>query len=75
MAIIGGLPNNLKSLMIFIKEYLRHGHNPEFQMQIGFILTLCQRKSWFQQKVIDGYFENYAAQMNKLVVLEVGLLY
>lgn len=63
VAIIGGLPRQFKPLIDFYKkEYLRHGHNPE-EMQIGIHShTLVSE----DPKVIDEYFENYAAQMNRI---------
>jgi hypothetical protein len=48
--------------LIFTKEYLKNGHNPE-EMQIGIHShTLVSE----DPEVIDGYFENYAAQMNRI---------
>ena len=63
VAIIGGLPRQFKPLIDFYKkEYLRHGHNPD-EMQIGIHShTLVSENP----EVIDGYFENYAAQMNRI---------
>ena len=63
VAIIGGFPRQFKPLIDFYKkEYLRHGHNPE-EMQIGIHShTLVSENP----EVIDGYFENYAAQMNRI---------
>ena len=63
VAIIGGLPRQFKPLIDFYKkEYLRHGHNPD-EMQIGIHShTLVSE----DPEVIDGYFENYAAQMNRI---------
>ena len=63
VAIIGGLPKQFKPLIDFYKqEYLKNGHNPE-EMQIGIHShTLVSE----DPEVIDGYFENYAAQMNRI---------
>jgi alkanesulfonate monooxygenase SsuD/methylene tetrahydromethanopterin reductase-like flavin-dependent oxidoreductase (luciferase family) len=63
VAIIGGLPRQFKPLIDFYKqEYLKNGHNPE-EMQIGIHShTLVSENP----EVIDGYFENYAAQMNRI---------
>jgi alkanesulfonate monooxygenase SsuD/methylene tetrahydromethanopterin reductase-like flavin-dependent oxidoreductase (luciferase family) len=63
VAIIGGLPRQFKPLIDFYKkEYLRHGHNPD-EMQIGIHShTLVSE----DPEVIDGYFENYADQMNRI---------
>lgn len=63
VAIIGGLPRQFKPLIDFYKqEYLKNGHNPE-EMQIGIHShTLVSE----DPKVIDAYFENYAAQMNRI---------
>ena len=63
VAIIGGLPKQFKPLIDFYKqEYLKNGHNPE-EMQIGIHShTLVSE----DPEVIDKYFENYAAQMNRI---------
>lgn len=63
VAIIGGLPRQFKPLIDFYKqEYLKNGHNPD-EMQIGIHShTLVSE----DPEVIDGYFENYAAQMNRI---------
>ena len=63
VAIIGGLPKQFKPLIAYYKqEYLKNGHNPE-EMQIGIHShTLVSE----DPEVIDGYFENYAAQMNRI---------
>ena len=63
VAIIGGLPKQFKPLIDFYKqEYLKNGHNPD-EMQIGIHShTLVSE----DPEVIDGYFENYAAQMNRI---------
>lgn len=63
VAIIGGLPKQFKPLIDFYKqEFLKNGHNPE-EMQIGIHShTLVSE----DPEVIDGYFENYAAQMNRI---------
>ena len=63
VAIIGGLPRQFKPLIDFYKqEYLKNGHNPE-EMQIGIHShTLVSE----DPEVIDKYFENYAAQMNRI---------
>lgn len=63
VAIIGGLPKQFKPLIDFYKqEYLKNGHNPD-EMQIGIHShTLVSEDS----EVIDAYFENYAAQMNRI---------
>ena len=63
VAIIGGLPKQFKPLIAYYKqEYLKNGHNPE-EMQIGIHShTLVSE----DPEVIDAYFENYAAQMNRI---------
>ena len=63
VAIIGGLPKQFKPLIAYYKqEYLKNGHNPD-EMQIGIHShTLVSE----DPEVIDGYFENYAAQMNRI---------
>ena len=63
LAIIGGLPSQFTPLIDFYKkEYLRYGHNPD-EMQIGIHShTLVSE----DPEIIDGYFENYAAQMNRI---------
>ena len=63
VAIIGGLPKQFKPLIDFYKqEYLKNGHNPD-EMQIGIHShTLVSE----DPEVIDAYFENYAAQMNRI---------
>ena len=63
VAIIGGLPKQFKPVIEFYKqEFLKNGHNPE-EMQIGIHShTLVSE----DPEVIDGYFENYAAQMNRI---------
>lgn len=63
VAIIGGLPKQFKPLIAYYKqEYLKNGHNPD-EMQIGIHShTLVSE----DPEVIDAYFENYAAQMNRI---------
>ena len=63
VAIIGGLPKQFKPLIDFYKqEYLKNGYNPE-EMQIG---THSHTLVSEDPEVIDAYFENYAAQMNRI---------
>lgn len=63
VAIIGGMPIQFKNLIEFYKqEYLKAGF-PASEMQIAVHShTFVSEK----QKVIDGYFENYKAQMDRI---------
>ena len=63
VAIIGGMPKQFKPLIDFYKqEYKRHGHD-ESKMQIG-----IHSHSFVsdQEQSIEGYFTNYAAQMDRV---------
>lgn len=63
VAIIGGMPIQFKSLIDFYKqEYLAAGHN-ESEMQIAIHSHTFVSED---QKVIDGYFHNYKAQMDRI---------
>lgn len=63
LAIIGGIPAQFKPLMDFYKEqYLAHGHAPE-EMQLGIHSHTFVSDD---ESNCDGYFENYAAQMNRI---------
>lgn len=63
VAIIGGMPKQFKPLIEYYKqEYKRHGHD-ESKMQIG-----IHSHSFVSESVeaIEGYFKNYAAQMDRV---------
>jgi probable LLM family oxidoreductase len=63
VAIIGGMPSQFKPLMDYYKqEYLKYGHHPD-EMQIG-----VHSHSFISEdpEVIEGYFKNYAGQMNRI---------
>lgn len=63
VAIIGGMPIQFKNLIDFYKqEYLAAGHN-ESEMQIAIHSHTFVSED---QKVIDGYFHNYKAQMDRI---------
>lgn len=63
VAIIGGMPIQFKSLIDFYKqEYVAAGHN-ESEMQIAIHSHTFVSED---QKVIDGYFHNYKAQMDRI---------
>lgn len=63
VAIIGGMPIQFKSLINFYKqEYVAAGHN-ESEMQIAIHSHTFVSED---QKVIDGYFHNYKAQMDRI---------
>ena len=63
VAIIGGMPVQFKSLVDFYKqEFLAAGH-AESDMQIAIHSHTFVSED---QKVIDGYFENYKAQMDRI---------
>lgn len=63
VAIIGGMPIQFKSLIDFYKhEYLAAGHN-ESEMQIAIHSHTFVSED---QMVIDGYFHNYKAQMDRI---------
>ena len=63
LAIIGGMPIQFKNLIQFYKqEYLAAGF-PESEMQIAIHShTLVSE----DQKVIEGYFQNYKDQMDRI---------
>ncbi|MGA9212448.1 LLM class flavin-dependent oxidoreductase [Kaistella sp.] len=63
VAIIGGMPIQFKNLIEFYKqEYLAAGH-PESEMQIAIHSHTFVSED---QNVIDGYFENYKSQMDRI---------
>ncbi len=63
LAIIGGVPSQFKPLMDFYKDqYLAHGHDPA-QMQVGIHSHTFISE---EEPVNDAYFENYAAQMDRV---------
>lgn len=63
VAIIGGMPKQFQPLMDYYKkEYLRFGHDPE-AMQIGIHTHTFVSED---PEVIDGYFKNYASQMDRI---------
>lgn len=63
VAIIGGMPAQFVKLIEFYKEeYLKAGH-PEEQMQIAIHSHTFVSED---PSVIEGYFENYKAQMDRI---------
>jgi probable LLM family oxidoreductase len=63
VAIIGGMPIQFKNLIDFYKqEYLKAGF-PESEMQIGIHSHTFVSED---QQVIEGYFENYKSQMDRI---------
>ncbi len=63
VAIIGGMPSQFVKLIEFYKqEYLKAGH-PEELMQIAIHSHTFVSED---PKVIDGYFESYKAQMDRI---------
>ena len=63
VAIIGGMPIQFKNLIDFYKqEYLAAGH-PESEMQIAIHSHTFVSED---QNVIDGYFDNYKSQMDRI---------
>lgn len=63
VAIIGGMPAQFLPLINYYKqEYLKNGHNPE-EMQIGVHSHTFVSED---PKVIEGYFDNYAGQMDRI---------
>ncbi len=63
VAIIGGMPVQFKSLIDFYKqEYLKAGHK-EADMEIAIHSHTFVSED---QSVIDGYFQNYKAQMDRI---------
>ena len=63
VAIIGGMPKGFKNLIEFYKqEYLRAGHDPE-KMQIAVHSHTFVSDD---PAVIDGYFQNYKSQMDRI---------
>lgn len=63
VAIIGGMPIQFKNLIDFYKqEYLAAGH-PECEMQIAIHSHTFVSED---QNVIDGYFNNYKSQMDRI---------
>ncbi|WP_187477967.1 LLM class flavin-dependent oxidoreductase [Amniculibacterium sp. G2-70] len=63
VAIIGGMPKQFQPLMDYYKkEYLRFGHDPE-AMQIGIHTHTFVSED---PEVVEGYFKNYASQMDRI---------
>ena len=63
VAIIGGMPVQFKNLIEFYKqEYLQAGH-PESKMQIAIHSHTFVSED---QNVIDGYFDTYKSQMDRI---------
>ena len=63
VAIIGGMPIQFRNLIEFYKqEYLKAGH-PESEMQIAIHSHTFVSED---QKVIDGYFNTYKSQMDRI---------
>jgi probable LLM family oxidoreductase len=63
LAIIGGLPEQFQPLVEYYKaEYVRHGHDIN-QMQIGIHAHSFVSNG---NTIIDDYYHNYAAQMNRV---------
>lgn len=63
VAIIGGMPLQFKNLIEFYKqEYLKAGH-PESEMQIAIHSHTFLSED---QNVIDGYFDTYKSQMDRI---------
>lgn len=63
VAIIGGMPIQFKNLIEFYKqEYLKAGF-PEAEMQIAIHSHTFVSED---RNVIDGYFENYKSQMDRI---------
>jgi probable LLM family oxidoreductase len=63
VAIIGGMPIQFKSLVDFYKqEYLKAGHD-ESEMQIAIHSHTFVSDD---KEVIDGYFNNYKSQMDRI---------
>ncbi|MBD8084078.1 LLM class flavin-dependent oxidoreductase [Chryseobacterium caseinilyticum] len=63
VAIIGGMPVQFKNLIEFYKqEYLKAGH-PESEMQIAIHSHTFVSED---QNVIDGYFDTYKSQMDRI---------
>jgi probable LLM family oxidoreductase len=63
IAIIGGMPKQFLPLVKLYKdEYVANGHDIA-QMQLGIHSHAFVSD---EQSVIDGYFNNYAAQMNRI---------
>ncbi|HWW42390.1 LLM class flavin-dependent oxidoreductase [Pedobacter sp.] len=63
VAIIGGMPKQFQPLIEFYKEeYIKNGHDIE-KMQIGIHSHTFLSD---ENATIDGYFHNYASQMNRI---------
>ncbi|WP_316835662.1 Atu2307/SP_0267 family LLM class monooxygenase [Pedobacter nutrimenti] len=63
VAIIGGMPKQFQPLIEFYKEeYIKNGHDLE-KMQIGIHSHTFLSN---ENATIDGYFHNYASQMNRI---------
>lgn len=63
VAIIGGMPIQFRNLIEFYKqEYLKAGH-PEYEMQIAIHSHTFVSED---EKIIDGYFNTYKSQMDRI---------
>ncbi|MGN6493903.1 MAG: LLM class flavin-dependent oxidoreductase [Agriterribacter sp.] len=63
VAIIGGMPKQFQPLIEYYKqEYQQHGHDMQ-QMQVGIHSHSFVSE---QPDVINGYYFNYASQMNRI---------
>lgn len=63
VAIIGGMPIQFRNLIEFYKqEYLKAGH-PESEMQIAIHSHTFVSED---EKIIDGYFNTYKSQMDRI---------
>ncbi|CAD7801979.1 Alkanal monooxygenase alpha chain [Chryseobacterium aquaeductus] len=63
VAIIGGMPIQFKSLIEFYKqEYIKAGHD-ESEMQLAIHSHTFVSED---QNVVDGYFNNYKSQMDRI---------
>ncbi|RQO31034.1 LLM class flavin-dependent oxidoreductase [Taibaiella sp. KBW10] len=63
LAIIGGMPEQFEHLVMFYKaEYIKHGHDVS-KMQIGIHSHTFVSD---EEAKCDQYFQNYAAQMNRI---------
>ena len=63
VAIIGGMPKQFQPLVEFYKqEYVKHGHDIA-KMQIGIHAHSFVSN---EEAIADGYYVNYAAQMNRI---------
>ena len=63
LAIIGGMPRQFMPLVEYYKrEYAKHGHDGS-KMELGIHSHTFVSES---AAVVDGYYENYAAQMSRI---------